>query len=101
MNKYLSKINFKKLNPELLNKAKLLDARLTEERYLLRWMANTEQCLADAREDYERNIRVLAYNELFPGVVVKLHQKLWKADRELPSARIVLNEDNWDYEPLL
>lgn len=96
-----SKINFKKLNPELLNKAKLLDARLTEERYLLRWMANTEQCLADAREDYERNIRVLAYNELFPGVVVKLHQKLWKADRELPSARIVLNEDNWDYEPLL
>lgn len=82
-------------------KLEALDNKLEEERSLLHWLSGAlEEALAN-KHNYEINARVIANKELFPGVTVKLNNKLWRGTQEYQQCQITLQEANWECNPVL
>jgi uncharacterized protein (DUF342 family) len=91
-----------KIIPEsLMNKLKSLDDELESQRVLLTWVRDAAHELTEKRESYIQNARVVANKELFPGVTVRLNKKIWKGEKECVPCRIVFDDGNWDYQPLI
>jgi hypothetical protein len=97
----LSKINRKKFPRSLHKIVKNLDVTVSKERSLLTWLRTLQSELEHAKIDYETNARVIATKEMFPGVVVKLNKRIFRAKKETMKSRVVLVEGNWEYQPIV
>ena len=53
-----------------------------------------------AKEQYQTDIQLIANKRLYPGVVVKLNNRIWRADREYDTAKIRYLGYQWHVEPL-
>jgi len=53
-----------------------------------------------AKDNYVGVIGLEAKNKIYPGVVVRLNNRSWKADREYPRARIKYEGHQWLYDPV-
>lgn len=84
----------------LKQKLATLSDELESERLLLNWLRLAKNELLGKRSAYETQARVVANKELFPGVIVKLNKKMWKAEKECQRCRIILEKDSWLYEPM-
>ena len=51
-----------------------------------------------AKEQYQTDIQLIANKRLYPGVVVKLNNRTWRADREYDKAKIRFFEHQWQVE---
>ena len=97
----LSLIN-KQIIPEALKqKMASLNDELASERLLLHWVQGALAELQEKLNDYESNARVIANKELFPGVTVRLNEKIWKAEKEYMRCRVILENGNWLYDPIV
>jgi hypothetical protein len=54
-----------------------------------------------AKEQYQQDIMLMATKRIYPGVVVKLNNRTWRAEREYDSAKIFFHGHQWNCEPLL
>jgi uncharacterized protein (DUF342 family) len=97
----LSKLNQKKIPEALKRKMAKLDTTIDKERNILNYLRKLEGDLDSAKTEYEKNIRVVANKELFPGVVVKLNKRTYKASKETLKSRIVFNNGDWEYQPII
>ncbi|WP_371193147.1 DUF342 domain-containing protein [Glaciecola sp. SC05] len=97
----LSKINAKKYPPHLRKKLKKLDACIGKERHLINWLRKMQGDLELAKKDYESNARIIANKELFPGVLVKLNKRIYRAQKETMKSRILLVDGAWEYQPII
>jgi len=97
----LSKIHAKKFPVKLQNKLKNLNAVIGKERHYINWLRKVHEHLEKAKKEYEMTARVIANKELFPGVVVKLNKRIYKAQKETLKSRILLVEGNWEYQPII
>ena len=53
-----------------------------------------------AKEQYQTDIQLIANKRLYPGVVVKLNNRIWRPDREYDTAKIRYLGYQWHVEPL-
>jgi hypothetical protein len=86
---------------QIKQKLNMLNDEIESQRVLLQWLRSALEELRAKTFAYEKNARVLANKELFPGVSVKLNSKLWKATKECQRCRIVIAKGNWKYDPII
>ncbi len=96
----ISNINNKIIPASLKKKLMALNDQLAAERVLLNWVKDAKQELEDKILQYETNARIIANKELFPGVIIKLNKAIFRAEREYPKCRVLLENKKWRYEPI-
>lgn len=97
-----SKINFiksKKIPRALADKVNEAIHLFNNEKRTLEWLQQKIIEIKKAKEDYVGVIGLEAKSKIFPGVVVKLNNRSWKAEREYPRAKIKYEGHQWLYEP--
>ncbi|MFT4993127.1 MAG: hypothetical protein ACI965_000145 [Paraglaciecola sp.] len=82
---------------ERVTKAKAL---YENESRLLEWIQGKLLELKSSKEQYEQDMILVANKRIYPGVVVKLNNRTWRADREYDRAKIFFHDHQWHYEPL-
>ncbi len=97
----LRELHSKHVPNGLLNQLSKIDAVFESEKHLLKWLESVEVELRQAKTNYERNAKVVAYKELFPGVSVKINKRNWRSDKEYLKSVISLDGGKWQYTPLM
>ncbi len=98
-----SKINFiksKKIPRDLLDKVNEAISLYNNEKKTLDWLENKIHKIKEAKEAYANQIGIEARDKIYPGVVLKLNNRSWKAVREYPRAQIIYEGHQWQYDPL-
>ncbi len=103
-NRHLKRINI--INSKFIPKDMQLrvdDANqmFNSETQLLEWLETKSKEMNQAKEQYQTNIRLLANKRVYPGVVVKLNNRTWRAEREYDKAKIYFHGHQWHVEPLM
>ncbi|MGB3726743.1 MAG: FapA family protein [Glaciecola sp.] len=91
----------KHIPANLRDKLDTLHDELQTERVLLNWLQSAQEEMQVKRDQYEVQARVIANKELFPGVTVKLNKRAWRGQRECPRCRVILEDGNWLYDPIV
>jgi hypothetical protein len=71
------------------------------ETQLLEWLETKSNEMNQAKEKYQNNIQLIANKRVYPGVVVKLNNRTWRAEREYDKAKICFHGHQWHVEPLM
>jgi uncharacterized protein (DUF342 family) len=71
------------------------------ETQLLQWLENKANEMQKSKEKYQTDIQLIANKRVYPGVVVKLNNRTWRADREYDRANICFHGHQWHFEPLI
>jgi uncharacterized protein (DUF342 family) len=103
-NRHLKRINI--INSKFIPKDMQLrvdDANqmFNSETQLLEWLETKSKEMNQAKEQYQTNIRLIANKRVYPGVVVKLNNRTWRAEREYDKAKIYFHGHQWHVEPLM
>ncbi|MDN4501439.1 FapA family protein [Alteromonadaceae bacterium BrNp21-10] len=93
-------IKNRKVPKHLLDKLHDLLGKYRDERTMLQQLMSKAEYLRIAKAQYIERIQLNASKNLYPGVVVKLNNRTWKADREYANAKIHYHEHQWQYDPL-
>lgn len=103
-NRHLERINI--INSKFIPKD--MQVRVDEanqlfqnENQLLDWLESKSKEMHKAKEQYQTDIQLVANKRLYPGVVVKLNNRTWRADREYDRANICFHGHQWHVEPLI
>ncbi|WP_438863804.1 DUF342 domain-containing protein [Neptunicella sp.] len=96
----MSSIKSRKIPAELRDKLSRLLGKYRDERTMLQQLISKAANLKVAKERYVNQIQLNASKKLYPGVVVKLNNRTWKADREYSSAKIHYFEHQWQFDTL-
>jgi uncharacterized protein (DUF342 family) len=97
----LSKMPKKRLPEALKKKMAQLDNAIDRERNMLNYLRKLQGDLELAQTSYVNNARIIAYKEMFPGVVVKLNKQVYKANKETLKSRVVFVDGDWEYQPII
>jgi uncharacterized protein (DUF342 family) len=71
------------------------------ETQLLEWLEIKSKEMNQAKEQYQTNIKLIANKRVYPGVVVKLNNRTWRAEREFDKSNISYHGHQWHIEPLM
>jgi uncharacterized protein (DUF342 family) len=71
------------------------------ETQLLQWLESKAKEMNEAKEKYQKDIQLIANKRVYPGVVVKLNNRTWRAEREYDRAKICFHGHQWHFEPLI
>ncbi len=97
----IDKINNKSIPEEIQPKANLaMDIYLSEQK-LLAFLQEKVQTLKDKKEEFIADIGLEAKKTLYPGVVVKLNNRSWRAEKEYSCAKIHYTNYQWQFDPLI
>ncbi|MFQ3192022.1 MAG: hypothetical protein ACI936_003173 [Paraglaciecola sp.] len=103
-NRHLERINI--INSKFIPKD--MQVRVDEanqlfqnENQLLDWLESKSNEMHKAKEQYQTDIQLIANKRLYPGVVVKLNNRTWRAEREYDRANICFHGHQWHVEPLI
>ncbi|GAA6183185.1 MULTISPECIES: DUF342 domain-containing protein [Alteromonadaceae] len=91
----------KKIHPELQRKFKEAEEMFKNESQLLEWLEAKCEKMKLAKESYQQDIKLIANKRLYAGVVVKLNNRTWRAEREYAKAKVHYAGHQWNYEPLV
>ncbi|AEP29818.1 DUF342 domain-containing protein [Brumicola nitratireducens] len=97
----LRELHAKHVPNGLLNQLNKIDAVFESEKHLLKWLETVEQDLRQAKIDFEKNARVVAHKELFPGVSIKMNKRHWRSEKEYLKSVVSLEEGKWQHTPLI
>jgi hypothetical protein len=97
----LRELHSKHIPNALLNQLNKMDSVFESEKHLLSWLESVETEMRQAKIDYEKNAKVVAYKELFPGVSIKINKRTWQSNKEYFKSVISLVDGKWQYTPLL
>lgn len=97
----LRELHAKHVPNGLLNQLNKIDAVFESEKHLLKWLETVEQDLRQAKIDFEKNAKVIANKELFPGVSIKMNKRHWRSEKEYLKSVVSLEEGKWQHTPLI
>ena len=97
----MSTIRAKRIHADLKQKYDEAEEMLRTEINLLGWLQQKSEMMKDAKDTYQQDIKLVANKRLYPGVVVKLNNRTWRAEREYARASVSYSGHQWKYEPLL
>lgn len=98
-----SKINFiksKKIPMKLADKVNEAISLFNNERKTLDWLQDKITVIKSEKASYVEIIGLEVKDRIYPGVVIKLNNRSWKAEREYPRARIKYEGHQWLYDPI-
>lgn len=98
------KINFiksKKIPMALANKVTEAVQLFNNERRTLEWLQERIIGIKSEKDSYVSVIGLEVKDKIYPGVVIKLNNRSWKAEREYPRARIKYEGHQWLYDPII
>lgn len=97
----ISNIKNRKPSAALTEKLSLVTQELELERVFLNWLRiNVEENKA-LIDNFPREAKVVANRTLHHGVSIKLNKKTWQANKEYGKCRVVMENKDWVYEPLI
>lgn len=70
------------------------------ETELLQWLERKAKEMHQSKEKYQTDIKLIGNKRVYPGVVVKLNNRTWRAEREYDRAKICFHGHQWHFEPL-
>lgn len=94
-------IRSKKIHPELRAKLEEAEEMFKNETQLMEWLEAKSEDMRLAKETYQQEIMLIANKRLYAGVVVKLNNRTWRAEREYSKAKVHYEGHQWNYEPLV
>ena len=97
----LRELHSKHVPNALINQLNKMDSAFESEKHLLNWLEGIETEMRKAKVAYEKNAKVVAYKELFPGVSIKINKRTWQSNKEYFKSAISLIDGKWQYTPLL
>lgn len=97
----LRELHAKHVPNGLLNQLNKIDAVFESEKHLLKWLETVEQDLRQAKIDFEKNAKVVAHKELFPGVSIKMNKRHWRSEKEYLKSVVSLEEGKWHHTTLI
>lgn len=94
-------IKSKKVPQELQDKVSDALEMFNNESALLAWIEAKALEVKEAKEAYQKEIKLIANKRLYPGVSAKLNTRSWRSEREYDRATIHFDSHKWHYEPII
>ncbi len=94
-------IRSKKIHPELRKRFDEAEEMLNSESQLMDWLQTKADKMQREKDNYQLEIKLVANKKLHNGVVVKLNNRTWRAEREYGKAKVVYEGHQWNYQPLI
>ena len=94
-------IRSKRIHADLRQKYEEAEEMLKSEMQLMQWLQLKAEGMKEAKDLYQEEIKLIANKRLYPGVVVKLNNRTWRAEREYAKACVSYEGHQWKYEPIL
>jgi uncharacterized protein (DUF342 family) len=94
-------INSKFIPQEMQVRVDEANQLLKSETHLLELLENKAKEMNKSKEKYQTDIQLIANKRVYPGVVVKLNNRTWRAEREYDRANICFHGHQWHFEPLI
>jgi hypothetical protein len=97
----LRELHAKHIPNTLVNQLDKMDSVFESEKHLLNWLEGVEAEMRQAKIEYEKNAKVVAYKEMFHGVSIKINKRSWRSEKEYFKSVVSLVDGKWQYTPLL
>lgn len=94
-------INSKFIPEDMQGRVDEANQLFENESQLLQWLENKATEMRKAKDKYQTDIKLMANKRVYPGVVVKLNNRTWRAEREYDRAKICFHGHQWHFEPLI
>jgi uncharacterized protein (DUF342 family) len=94
-------INSKLIPQDMLDRVAEANQLFENESQLLIWLESKAKEMQKSKEKYQTDIRLIANKRVYPGVIVKLNNRTWRAEREYDRAKICFHGHQWHFEPLI
>ncbi|KXI30826.1 DUF342 domain-containing protein [Paraglaciecola hydrolytica] len=94
-------INTKMIPEDMKGRVDEANELVNNETHLLQWLESKASEMKKLKDNYQNDIKLIANKRLYPGVIVKLNNRTWRAEREYDRAKIVFEGHQWQYEPLI
>jgi uncharacterized protein (DUF342 family) len=88
-------IRSKFIPEDLQDKVNAAQEMFENENQLMQWLEQKAIELAANKESYQQHIIVSANKRIYPGVVIKLNNRTWRAEREYGKASISFQGHQW------
>ncbi|WP_299071853.1 DUF342 domain-containing protein [uncultured Paraglaciecola sp.] len=96
----MSIINSKFIPKEMQKRVDEANQLFKDETHLLQWLENKAIEMQDSKDKYQSDVQLVGNKRIYPGVIVKLNNRTWRADREYDRANICFREHQWSFETL-
>lgn len=93
-------IHSKFIPDDLRGKVNAAQEMFDNENQLMQWLEQKAVELAANKDDYQQSIMIMANKRIYPGVVVKLNNRTWRAEREFSKANVSFHGHQWNCEPV-
>jgi uncharacterized protein len=94
-------INGKYIPEDMKNRVHEANELVQNEWQLLKWLESKAEEMKSSKDRYQSDIKLLANKRIYPGVIVKLNNRTWRAEREYDKAKVSFQGHQWQYEPLI
>jgi uncharacterized protein (DUF342 family) len=94
-------INSKFIPQDMQGRVDEANQMFQNETQLLQWLENKAKEMHNSKEKYQTDIQLIGNKRVYPGVVVKLNNRTWRAEREYDRAKICFHGHQWHFEPLI
>ena len=94
-------INSKFVPDEMQKRVDEANQLFQGETQLLQWLEAKAKEMQQSKEKYQNDIQLVANKRVYPGVVVKLNNRTWRAEREYDRSNISFHGHQWHFEPLI
>jgi uncharacterized protein (DUF342 family) len=94
-------INSKNIPKDMQDRVDEANQLFNNESQLLQWVESKAKEMKESKEKYQTEIQLIGNKRVYPGVVVKLNNRTWRAEREYDRAKICFHGHQWHFEPLI
>lgn len=94
-------INGKYIPEDMKSRVNEANEMVQNEWQLLKWLESKTEEMKNSKDSYQTNIKLLASKRIYPGVILKLNNRTWRAEREYDKAKVSFEGHQWLYEPLI
>jgi uncharacterized protein (DUF342 family) len=94
-------INTKMIPKDMKYRVNEANELVENESQLLQWLESKASEMKKLKDNYQNGMKLLASKRVYPGVIVKLNNRTWRAEREYDRSKISFEEHQWQCEPLI
>jgi uncharacterized protein (DUF342 family) len=94
-------INSKFVPEEMQHRVDEAKELFQNETQLLQWLETKANEMNESKDKYQQDIAILANKRVYPGVVIKLNNRTWRAQREYGRSQVSFHGHQWHCEPLM
>jgi uncharacterized protein (DUF342 family) len=94
-------INSKFIPEEMQHRVNEAKELFHDETLLLELLESKASQMQESKDKYQQDIAIIANKRVYPGVVIKLNNRTWRAQREYGRSQVSFHEHQWHCEPVI